>query len=201
MENNSIEKATHFLENDFETFEDVEDAFEDIYYDFGSFGSTYSIDNKIIKVHYTDLSFVNESIQKEISLEGLKLKELQSIDLFPKLHSFTDKYIIMEKIEGRPLWGLTNDEILNIEMFHWYNLIEELNKVIELGYRPIDISSNNIFWTDNGFRLIDVGLYVKDYPKELHKPKVFSEYNCYSKIYDELKKKYSFDETYIENIE
>lgn len=198
MDTQIYNEAVNFLENDFKTFEDVEDTFEDIYHDSGSFGSTYSIDNKIIKVHYTDLSFVDEYTQKEIQTEGFKLKELQSIDLFPKLHSFTDKYIVMEKIEGKPLWTLTNDEIINIEIHHWCNLIEGLNNIVELGYRPIDISSNNIFWTNNGFRLIDVGLYKKDYPKQLHKPKVFSENDCYAKVYDELKNRYNFDEDYKE---
>lgn len=193
-----LNDAISFLRKEGCFFSDIEDAFVDYYVDSGSFGSVYSFDEKILKVRYDDLSFVDKETQGEIDKEGKKLTELQSVGLFPKIHEYDINYILMEKVEGKPLWCLTKDEVSAIDFSHWINLINGLHQIAKIGYRPIDVSSNNIFWNENGFQLIDVGLYLKDFPLSLHTPTVFKEQPYYFEIYKELKELFQFDEKYVE---
>lgn len=60
---NSLDEAILFMESDHGCFANAEELFQDAYRDGGSFGAAYSFENKILKVHYDDLSFVSDATQ------------------------------------------------------------------------------------------------------------------------------------------
>lgn len=101
----------------------------------------------------------------------------------------------MELLKGKPLWCLTEKEVEAIDFTHWRDLIQKLQHGIKIGYRPIDISTNNVFWSEEGFKLIDVGLYEKNHPEKLHTPLFFKEYAYFARVYEKLRPYYEFDET------
>lgn len=135
----------------------------------------------------------------EMTNEPKKLNELSSIGCYPKVKSFNKDYLCMSKVEGLPLFQLNEEKLSNIPMECWLNLIDNLYKAVMIGYRPVDLSENNIFWSekDKCFYLIDVGLYIKDNPINLHVP-LFLKKDKYKEVFAKLNEVYCFDMDYEE---
>lgn len=154
--------------------------------------------NYLNKKEYENNDYIN-FILDEMIKEPEKLNELSCIESYPKVKSFNKDYVCMERVDGIPLFQLDEEKISEIPEKSWLNLIDDLYKVVMMGYRPIDLSENNVFWSeeDTSFYLIDVGLYIKDYPKNLHTPS-FLKKEKYKSVFQKLKTIYHFDLDYKE---
>lgn len=177
--------------------EDLHDILSDNYLDSGSFGKVYKLGDYVIKVMYPSEDFEGVIYHVPTALEeGQILADLQSIKAFPRLYYFDHNVIIMERVSGKPLWRLSEEEAEAIPRACWHQLIGDLIEVTKLGYRPIDVSTNNVFWDEatQRFNIIDVGFYCKESNIEkLHMMRFFSYY-LFNDLYEELAWEYKFDE-------
>lgn len=137
--------------HDFSMFGEHADNFE--YIASGKDGDVYARNHYVMKVFKLD---------GESQDDGFKLHLLENSIYYPKVHAFTNEFMICDRIDGETFYNLDGH---NKKLRKQYkNEIEQaIYDAKKVGLHAFDLHNHNIMLTNNGeIRIVDVGRYGVD---------------------------------------
>lgn len=134
--------------HEFSVWGEHKDHFE--YLASGKDGDVYALDDYVIKV------FKADGLSRD---DGIKLQRLDNSIYYPKVHAFTNDFMVSDRIFGETFYKLDGH---NDDLYNRYE--EEIQKAVldaqSVGLYAFDLHNHNLILTHDGeIRVVDVGRF------------------------------------------
>ncbi|MFB7142931.1 hypothetical protein ACFCYN_25410 [Gottfriedia sp. NPDC056225] len=134
--------------NNFSLYGEHTDYFD--YLASGKDGDVYSRNQYVIKVFKADGKSRDD---------GIKLHLLEKSIYYPKVHAFTNDYMVSDRVIGETLYDLVGHDKTIQKQFE-----KEINQAVidaqKVGLYAFDLHNHNLMLTNNGeIRIVDVGRF------------------------------------------